>query len=153
LREPGTTEAAELLRIGGLSAEEVTEINSHACRVFPDPSAIQTRGLHLSAVLVARHHMKNLTPVTVRISAALSICTVALFTTACEVKKTQEGEMPKVSVEGGQAPKYDVDAADVTVGQKEKTITVPDVTITTPSEKRAENAAPSTPAAPAAPNP
>ena len=92
--------------------------------------------------------MKYLTPTTLRLSAALSISALAFVTTACEVKKTQEGEMPKVSVEGGQAPKYDVDAADVTVGTKEKTITVPDVSVTTPSEKREEAATtPTTPAA------
>ncbi len=51
---------------------------------------------------------------------------------ACDVEKTQEGEMPEVEVEGGQIPKYDVDAPDVDVKMKEKdvTIKVPDVDIT-----------------------
>jgi hypothetical protein len=61
---------------------------------------------------------------------------LALGFAACDVKKTQEGEMPKVSVEGGQAPKYDVDAPEVKVEQEKKTITVPDVDIVTPDEKK-----------------
>lgn len=60
---------------------------------------------------------------------------------ACDVKKTQEGEAPKVSVEGGQMPKYKVDTPDVnvdskkeqvdvpTVGTKEKTIRVPEINV------------------------
>lgn len=67
--------------------------------------------------------------------------TIAFSLAACDVKKTQEGEAPKVNVEGGQVPKYDVDAPDVsvdskkeqvdvpTVGTQEKTIRVPDVNV------------------------
>ena len=87
--------------------------------------------------------------------------------TACDVKKTQEGEAPKVTVEGGQLPKYDVKTPDVTVDKKdttvtvpevkveskEKTISVPDVNVKTGAEKRQEEeaakAAPATPPAPA----
>ena len=70
-----------------------------------------------------------------RLIAGLSVSLVALSISACEVKKTQEGEMPKVEVEGGQVPKYDVETPDVKV--EEKTVTVPDVDIVTPAEKRA----------------
>ena len=75
------------------------------------------------------------------ISAAMSrgvltVSVLALSMAACDVKKTQEGEMPKVTVEGGQVPKYDVEGPDVKVEKEKKTITVPDVDIVTPKEKR-----------------
>jgi hypothetical protein len=82
----------------------------------------------------------------------------------CDVKKTEDGEAPKVQVEGGKLPKYDVDTADVTVKPKEtevtvpkittekKAVTVPDVDITMPSEKRA-TAPPVPPATPVPPKP
>ena len=68
--------------------------------------------------------------------------------------------MPKVNVEGGKVPKYDVDAPDVKVEEKKTTVTVPDVDIVTPKEKREggnveggeAKPAPATPA-PAAPAP
>lgn len=55
------------------------------------------------------------------------LCILGL--TACEVRKTQEGELPKVDVKGGQLPKYDVDPAEVEVGIEKKPITVPDVDV------------------------
>ncbi len=56
---------------------------------------------------------------------------------SCEVEQTEEGEMPKVDVQGGNLPKYDVDAPDVDVSMKKKTIevTVPDVDVTLPKDK------------------
>ena len=88
---------------------------------------------------------------------ALPVLALAAATsfTACDVKKTQEGEAPTVKVEGGQMPKYDVKGPDVSVGKKEttvtvpevkvenkeKTVTVPDVNITTGGEKRKEEEA------------
>ena len=66
-------------------------------------------------------------------SAAL----LTVSTTGCRVRQTQEGEMPDVKVEseGGQLPKYDVDAPDVDVTTKETEVTVPtDVDVKT--EKR-----------------
>jgi hypothetical protein len=60
----------------------------------------------------------------------LTALTAVIFT-GCEVQKTQEGEMPKVKVEGGQVPKYEVKTADVDVGTTTKTVTVPDVDIKT----------------------
>ena len=44
--------------------------------------------------------------------------------------------MPSVDVEteGGQLPKYDVDGPDVSVGTKEKTITVPDIDVDLPKD-------------------
>ncbi len=47
----------------------------------------------------------------------------------CDVNKTQEGEMPEVSVEGGQMPKYDVDTPDVDIEMEKREIEVPAVNI------------------------
>lgn len=69
--------------------------------------------------------------------ALVALATIAaLSLTACEVKKTEDGEMPKVNVEGGKLPKYDVKPADVNIEMKKKEITVPEVKVVTPKEKR-----------------
>lgn len=81
----------------------------------------------------------------------------ALGLSACDVKKTQEGNVtvPKYEVEKKQSgdvtlPKYDVTTPDVKVGSTEKSITVPKiesqekkievptVTVTPADEKAAE---------------
>lgn len=49
-----------------------------------------------------------------------------------DVKKTQEGEMPNVDVdvtEKGQLPGYTVKPAEVEIGTEDKQITVPDVDV------------------------
>lgn len=81
-----------------------------------------------------------------------------LLMTACEVEKTEEGEVPKISVDGGQLPKYeinktqegrmpdvDVDAGkvpeydvkgpDVEVGTETREVTVPTVDIDLPDDE------------------
>jgi uncharacterized lipoprotein len=74
---------------------------------------------------------------------------------ACQVRQTEEGELPEVEVQGGNMPEYDVDTADVEVTTREadvtvpdvdvtteeRTITVPDVNVRTPEENREEEAA------------
>ncbi len=85
-----------------------------------------------------------------RYALVASAATALLFSvTACEVKKTEEGKAPKVTVEDGKLPKYDVETAkvDVTAEKKEitvpkvtteqKTISVPNVNVTMPSEQSA----------------
>lgn len=52
-----------------------------------------------------------------------------------EVEKTQEGEMPDVDVEGGQMPNYNVKTPDVDVGTETKTIEVPDIDIEMPEDE------------------
>ena len=88
-----------------------------------------------------------------------AISGVALALTACDVNKTEEGdlpdvevdggevpeyevvkkedgEMPSVDVEGGEMPEYDVETADVEVGTetKEVEVTVPEVDVEMPEE-------------------
>jgi hypothetical protein len=43
------------------------------------------------------------------------------------VQQTQDAKLPEVAVKGGQAPKFDVDAADVDVGTKQASIPVPKI--------------------------
>lgn len=68
--------------------------------------------------------------------AVLALAAAGIGFTACEVEKKQEGELPKVNVEGGKMPEYDVKGPDVKVEQQKKEITVPDVDIVTPKEQR-----------------
>ena len=88
---------------------------------------------------------------------ALAIISASAFgLSACDVKKTQEGNVtvPKYEVEKKQSgdvtlPKYDVTTPDVKVGSTEKSVTVPTVkteertinvpTVTvTPAEEKAK---------------
>ena len=64
---------------------------------------------------------------TIITSAAVGIALIGL--SACDVEQTEEGEMPEVSVEGGNLPEYEVDVAEVVVGTEERTIDVPVVGI------------------------
>jgi len=58
---------------------------------------------------------------------------------SCEVKKTEEGSLPKVKTEGEvNLPKYDVQGPDVEVGSKQ--VEVPTIDIQTPQEQREEEA-------------
>ncbi len=54
---------------------------------------------------------------------------LVLAAVGCDVNKTQEGEMPEVSVDGGQMPKYDVDTPDVDIEMEKREIEVPAVNI------------------------
>lgn len=64
----------------------------------------------------------------------------ALGLASCDVKKTQEGKMPKVEVvEDGQLPKYDVDAPDVDVTTEKKVIEVPKIEVTPAGEDTNDN--------------
>lgn len=59
---------------------------------------------------------------------------------ACEVKQTENGQMPDVdvNVSGGQLPEYNVQGPEVTVGTKNETIQVPTVDVKTPAEQKNE---------------
>ena len=60
--------------------------------------------------------------------------TMMFALSACQVDKTQEGEMPDVKVEGGALPAYDVETADVDVGTKTTTVEVPTAEVTMPDD-------------------
>lgn len=63
------------------------------------------------------------------IIAVIAILIVGLLflTGFWSAKVTRPGELPKVSVSGGQAPKVDVDSKKVVVGTEKKTVDVPKV--------------------------
>lgn len=77
-----------------------------------------------------------------QILITLLLPALALGLTACEVKKTQEGQVsvPKYKVEQTKEgsitpPKYEVKPADVNVGVKKKSVEVPsDVQVQTKKE-------------------
>lgn len=86
--------------------------------------------------------MKRFNRKTAALLLALGASAVALG--GCQVEQTEEGELPDVDVtaEGGQLPEYDVDTADVEVGTREETVTVPDVDVTMPDEQPATDEPP-----------
>lgn len=57
----------------------------------------------------------------------------ALALTACDVDKTRSGDLPSVDVDvsadAGRLPSYDVDWADVDVGTRTETVTVPKLVV------------------------
>jgi hypothetical protein len=55
------------------------------------------------------------------------VVVVALAFGFLRVRQTQEAKLPQVAVSGGQAPKFDVDAAKVDVGTTQTSVTVPKV--------------------------
>ena len=57
---------------------------------------------------------------------------------ACQVEKTQNGQMPNVdvNVSGGQLPEYNVQGPEVNVGTENKVIQVPTVDVKAPQEKK-----------------
>ncbi|GAC1580555.1 MAG: hypothetical protein NVS3B5_14250 [Sphingomicrobium sp.] len=85
-----------------------------------------------NAAQALRHSNGNVCQANMEIDMSKAILGLMLATTCislagCQVKKTQEGEAPKVSVTGGQLPKYDVKTPDVQVGSKKEVVTVPTV--------------------------
>ncbi len=71
--------------------------------------------------------------------AIVAAMTAGLALSACEANVTEEGEMPTMDVDvsgdAGQLPEVDVKTADVEIGTEEKTIEVPDVDVTMPSDQ------------------
>ena len=64
----------------------------------------------------------------------IPVLAAGLVIGGCTAEKTQEGKLPDVDVEGGQVPKYDVDAADVSVTADTQNVQVvtPDVDVKAP---------------------
>jgi len=74
--------------------------------------------------------------------AIATIMTAGLALAGCEANVTEEGEMPSMDVDvsgdAGELPEVDVKTADVELGTEEKTIEVPDVDVTMPSDQPEE---------------
>lgn len=71
--------------------------------------------------------------------AIMAALTAGLALSACEANVTEEGEMPTMDVDvsgdAGKLPDVEVKTADIEVGTEEKTIEVPDVDVTMPSDQ------------------
>ena len=70
----------------------------------------------------------------------ISALAATMSLAACDVEKTQEGNVTLPTYEKTKegdvtVPKYDVDAPEVKVETKEKTITVPDIDVTPAKDK------------------
>jgi hypothetical protein len=80
-----------------------------------------------------------------RLTTTVCVSAAAILGLAsCEVKKTQEGNLPEVKTEGEvQLPKSGVQGPDVEVGSKK--VEVPTIDIQTPQEQREEEAKQATP--------
>ena len=53
---------------------------------------------------------------------------------ACTADVEDEGELPDVDVQGGEAPAVDIDPADVDVSTDTQQVVVPDVDINAPED-------------------
>lgn len=67
----------------------------------------------------------------VKSAALVAALGAVLSLSACNVEKTEEGELPDVDVNAssGQLPEYDVETADVDVNTQPATVEVPDVDV------------------------
>ncbi|MEA3003623.1 MAG: hypothetical protein QOH81_2411 [Sphingomonadales bacterium] len=67
----------------------------------------------------------------------LSLAAICLSVAGCKVQKTQDAQLPTVEVNasGGQLPEYNIQGPNVTIGTENKTIQVPTVNVSTPSDK------------------
>ncbi|WP_232476160.1 hypothetical protein [Flavisphingomonas formosensis] len=64
------------------------------------------------------------------VAAILILAVIAAFAFGLiDVDQTKKAELPEVSVQGGQAPAFDVKTADVDVGTKTETVDVPKVEV------------------------
>ncbi|HET9767391.1 MAG TPA: hypothetical protein VFS60_11125 [Thermoanaerobaculia bacterium] len=64
-----------------------------------------------------------------KIALILAVAVLVMPLAGCTVKKTEEGELPKV--EGGKLPEYDVQPAEIQVSSTPVEVTVPDVDVST----------------------
>ncbi len=67
---------------------------------------------------------------------AAIVVVVLMMTGFINIDQTRVAALPKVKVEGGQAPKFDVDVAKVEVGTVNRTVEVPAVSVEKPGEAR-----------------
>ena len=64
---------------------------------------------------------------------------VCLSLSACDVDKTENGQMPDVDVNvsgGAELPEYNVTGPDVDVGMENKTVQVPTMDVDVPAENK-----------------
>lgn len=69
-----------------------------------------------------------------RLSALAGSVVCGFFLISCDIDKVEDGEAPKVDIDPGKLPKYDVDAPEVEIGTKKVEVVVPDVKINPPKD-------------------
>ena len=52
-----------------------------------------------------------------------------------DIKKTDDGQMPEISVGEGRMPKFDVGVGSIEVGKEDTTVNVPEVQVGTKEKK------------------
>lgn len=60
------------------------------------------------------------------------IAIIGIWTGFLNVSQVREGTMPKIAVTGGQAPKFDVQTANVSVTNTAETVNVPHINVEKP---------------------
>ena len=60
----------------------------------------------------------------------LPVLALAIAPVACTAEVEDEGELPEVNVEGGEAPEIDVNPAEVNISTDTQTVITPDVDVT-----------------------
>ncbi|MXQ08114.1 hypothetical protein GQ651_09695 [Alphaproteobacteria bacterium GH1-50] len=72
----------------------------------------------------------------IAIIAAVALVAFGIF--FFDVEQTEEASLPEVdvTVEGGNAPEFDVEAGDIETGTEEVTVTVPTIDVESPEEER-----------------
>lgn len=66
------------------------------------------------------------------VAAILVVVVIAAFAFGLiDINQTKETQLPEVAVQGGQAPAFDVDTADVDVGTEQTSVEVPKVEVGT----------------------
>lgn len=69
-----------------------------------------------------------------RIRRSMVMLALVAMSAACTAKVEEEGSLPDVDVKGGEAPKIDVDPAQVQVGTDTNTVVTPDVDVSAPKQ-------------------
>ena len=69
-----------------------------------------------------------------RTRRSMVLLALVAMSAACTAKVEEEGSLPDVDVKGGEAPKVDVDPAQVQVGTDTNTVVSPDVDVSAPKQ-------------------
>ncbi|RHW18788.1 hypothetical protein D1610_01110 [Sphingomonas gilva] len=68
----------------------------------------------------------------VLVAIAIIVLIAAVSLGFISLDQTQTAQLPSIEVEGGQAPEFKADVADIDVGTENKTIEVPTISVDKP---------------------
>ncbi|MCR9108885.1 hypothetical protein [Marivita sp. XM-24bin2] len=69
------------------------------------------------------------------VAGVVLVAAVAFGVYMVDIDQTEEGTLPTVSIDGGNMPEFDAEVGDVEVGERDVTVTVPDVDLESPEEE------------------